>query len=120
MRPSASLGAGRTAAIVTGRTAAIVSFFRPRTRLQTMSLTLYEKVGCPYCAKVKGKLDELGLEYDSKLVPASRAERDEVVAVSGQAGVPVLVDPEHGVEGMAESADIVAYLEATYGDGATA
>lgn len=85
-----------------------------------MTLTLYEKVGCPYCAKVKRKLDELDLAYDSKLVPPSRADRDEVVAVSGQAGVPVLVDPEHDVEGMAESDDIVAYLESTYGDGATA
>jgi glutathione S-transferase len=40
--------------------------------------------------------------------------------VSGQTGVPVLVDEEHGVEGMAESDDIVAYLERTYGDGAAA
>ncbi|NIS35223.1 MAG: glutaredoxin, partial [Actinobacteria bacterium] len=35
-------------------------------------------------------------------------------------GVPVLVDPEHGVEGMPESDDIVAYLEQTYGAEATA
>jgi glutathione S-transferase len=39
---------------------------------------------------------------------------------SGQTGVPVLVDEEHGVEGMPESDDIVAYLEETYGDGASA
>jgi glutathione S-transferase len=32
--------------------------------------------------------------------------------------VPVLVDTEHGVEGMPESDDIVAYLEETYGAGA--
>jgi glutaredoxin 3 len=79
------------------------------------SLELYELAGCPYCAKVKTKLDELGLEYESHMVPSSHDERTEVEAVSGQTGVPVLVDREHGVEGMAESDDIVAYLEETYG-----
>ncbi|OYR52864.1 glutaredoxin, partial [Halorubrum sp. E3] len=42
-------------------------------------------------------------------------ERTEVEEVSGQTGVPVLVDEEHGVEGMSESDDIVEYLEETYG-----
>jgi len=83
-------------------------------------LTLYELEGCPYCAKVISKLDELGLEYDSIMVPRSHAERTEVKEVSGQTGVPVLVDEEHGVEGMPESDDIVAYLEETYGAEASA
>ncbi|GAB3415272.1 glutathione S-transferase N-terminal domain-containing protein [Haloparvum alkalitolerans] len=77
-------------------------------------ITLYELEGCPYCAKVKDKLAELGLEYDSVMVPRSHGERDEVKAVSGQTGVPVLVDEAHGVEGMPESDDIVEYLEETY------
>jgi len=78
-------------------------------------LTLYNLPGCPYCAKVKEKLAELDLEYEKIDVPSSHGERTEVEAVSGQTGVPVLVDPEHGVEGMPESDDIVAYLEETYG-----
>lgn len=78
-------------------------------------LELYELEGCPYCAKVTQKLDELGLDYESHMVPASHADREQVEAVSGQTGVPVLVDHDHGVEGMAESDDIVAYLEETYG-----
>ena len=82
------------------------------------SLELYELEGCPFCAKVKRKLDELGLEYESHMVPRSREERTEVEAVSGQTGVPVLVDEEHGVEGMPESEDIVRYLEETYGSDA--
>ncbi|WP_132058935.1 glutathione S-transferase N-terminal domain-containing protein [Halorussus amylolyticus] len=82
------------------------------------NLELYELDGCPYCAKVVTKLEELGLDYESHKVPSSRAARDEVKAVSGQAGVPVLVDEDNGVEGMPESDDIVAYLEKTYGDGA--
>ena len=83
-------------------------------------LELYELDGCPYCAKVKRKLDELGLEYDSHMVPRSHDERTEVQEVSGQTGVPVLVDNEHGVEGMPESDDIVEYLEQTYGQRANA
>jgi len=82
------------------------------------NLVLYETSGCPYCAKVVNKLNELGLDYESVKVSSAHSERTEVEAISGQTGVPVLVDEEHGVEGMPESDDIVAYLEETYGDGA--
>lgn len=80
------------------------------------NLILYELPGCPYCAKVVTKLDELGLEYESREVPRSRSERTEVQEVSGQAGVPVLIDEEHGIDAMPESDDIVAHLEANYGN----
>jgi glutathione S-transferase len=79
------------------------------------NLGLYELEGCPYCAKVIEKLDELGLDYESHMVPRSHDERTEVEEVSGQTGVPVLVDHDNGVEGMPESDDIVEYLEAEYG-----
>ncbi|WP_435161677.1 glutathione S-transferase N-terminal domain-containing protein [Halorubrum sp. SY-15] len=79
-------------------------------------LTLYELSGCPYCATVRETLAELDLEYESVSVPRAHDERTEVEAVSGQTGVPVLVDEANGVEGMPESTDIVAYLEETYGD----
>jgi glutathione S-transferase len=79
------------------------------------TITLYELPGCPYCAKVIDKLNDLGLEYDSVEVPRSHDDRTEVKEVSGQTGVPVIVDEDHGVDGMAESDDIVEYLEETYG-----
>ncbi|PSQ36884.1 glutaredoxin [Halobacteriales archaeon QS_9_70_65] len=78
------------------------------------SITLYELPGCPYCAKVIDKLEELGLDYDSIEVPSSHDQREEVKEVSGQTGVPVIVDEAHGVDGMNESDDIVDYLEETY------
>ena len=78
-------------------------------------LTLYELPGCPFCIKVKRTLADLDLEYDTVEVPRSRRERTEVKDVSGQTGVPVLVDEANGVEGMPESDDIVEYLERTYG-----
>ena len=77
-------------------------------------LELYRLPGCPYCAKVETKLDELGLEYETHNVLPFRFLRFEVKSVSGQSAVPVLVDPEHGIEGLAESDDIVSYLEETY------
>ncbi len=80
------------------------------------NLKLYELEGCPFCAKVTAKLDELGLEYDSVMVPRSHSERTDVEEISGQTGVPVLVDEEHGIDAMPESDDIVAYLDETYGN----
>jgi glutathione S-transferase len=52
------------------------------------------------------------------MVPRSHGERTEVKEVSGQTGVPVLVDKDNGVDAMPESDDIVEYLEETYGNGA--
>lgn len=79
-------------------------------------LELYELRGCPYCVKVRRALSELGLAYESHSVPRRRRNRTEVYEASGQYRVPVLVDRANGVEGMAESDDIVAYLYGTYGD----
>lgn len=85
-----------------------------------MTRELYVLPGCPYCAKVKHTLDKLELEYTAREVPAAHGEREAVKRVSGQTGVPVLVDEANGVEGMPESDDIVAYLRETYGNGASA
>ena len=84
------------------------------------NITLYELPGCPYCAKVTDKLEALDVDYESVEVPGDHSERTEVEEVSGQTGVPVIVDEENGVEGMPESDDIVEYLEENYGDGASA
>jgi len=81
------------------------------------TLELYELHGCPYCAKVRRALDDLDLEYETHAVGGTRRNRDEVYAVSGQYQVPVLVDEASGIDGMAESDDIVAYLYREYGDG---
>ena len=81
-------------------------------------LTLYDLPGCPFCAKVRTKLDELGLDYDTIEVPRSHSNRTAVEEVSGQTGVPVITDESTGVTGMPESSDIVEYLEETYGDDA--
>jgi glutaredoxin len=77
-----------------------------------MSLTLYALDGCPYCETVHDALEDAGLDYDTVWVDAMHSARDEVKRVSGQRGVPVLVDDDRGVT-MAESARIVEYVERT-------
>ena len=80
-------------------------------------IELYDLKGCPYCAKVRRALDDLNLSYETHSVAGRRRSRDEVYEVSDQYGVPVLVDKSNGIEAMAESDDIVAYLYREYGDG---
>ena len=77
-------------------------------------LELYQFEGCPFCQQVREALDALGLDYIVRTVPRERARRDRVQAVSGQAQVPVLIDPDHGT-GVVESEDIIDYLNERYG-----
>lgn len=78
-----------------------------------MSITLYQLDGCPYCEKVADRLDELDVEYETVWTEALHSKRNEVKEVSGQRGVPVLVDEERGVT-MAESDRILEYVEQSY------
>jgi glutaredoxin len=80
-----------------------------------VSVTLYRLEGCPFCEFVVDELDERGVEFDSVWVEGFHSLRDEVRRVSGQRQVPVLVDETRGVT-MHQSARIVEYIEATYGD----
>jgi glutathione S-transferase len=80
-----------------------------------MTRTLYQLEGCPWCEKVADRMDELGVDYDTIWVDAMHSDRNEVKRVSGQRAVPVLVDDDHGVT-MNESANIVTYLDTTYGE----
>jgi glutathione S-transferase len=78
-----------------------------------MSLTLYRLEGCPYCELVVDRMEELDLEFESVWVEGLHSKRDEVKRVSGQRGVPVLVDDSRGLT-MAESERIVEYLDTSY------
>lgn len=75
-------------------------------------LELYQFEGCPYCSKVRSKLTELGIDFIARNV--DKNDRTRVEEVSGQTGVPVLVDPNTDTT-MPESDDIVDYLEEHYG-----
>jgi len=77
-----------------------------------MALTLYALDGCPYCEKVHDALQDHGVDYETVWVEALHSTRNEVKRVSGQRGVPVVVDDERGVT-MAESANILEYVDRT-------
>ncbi|UTF54653.1 glutaredoxin family protein [Natronosalvus rutilus] len=79
--------------------------------------TLYRLQGCPYCERVVSRLQTYGLEYRSRFVEPMHLRRNAVKRAAGVRSVPVLVDEETGVT-MAESANIVDYLDSVYGDGA--
>lgn len=78
------------------------------------TITLYDREQCPYSKKVRDKLDELGLEYDETLVPDAHADRTEVEDVTGQTGVPVILDDNMDGAFLADSDEIVRYLERQY------
>ena len=74
-------------------------------------MKLYQLEGCPYCAKVSSVLDNLGISYETVSVPGSRDLRTELIEVSGQDRVPVIVD---NGEVISDSERIIAYLNEKY------
>ena len=88
----------------------------PRPEHSDAQITFYRLQACPYCERVVRKLDDLGLDYHSRFIEPLHSERNAVKRIVGARTVPAIVDDETGVA-MAESANIVDYLEATYGGG---
>lgn len=76
-------------------------------------ITLYRLQACPFCERVVALLEEYDVEYASRYVEPMHSDRDVVKRVAGVRSVPVIVDENTGVT-MAESANIVDYLENTY------
>lgn len=79
-------------------------------------ITFYRLHGCPFCERVTRLLQAYDLPYRSRFVEPLHSRRDVVKRVAGVRTVPVIVDDRTGVT-MAESENIVDYLETTYGDG---
>jgi glutathione S-transferase len=80
------------------------------------AITLYRLQACPFCERVVRVLQDLDLEYESRFVEARHSRRDVVKRLTGARTVPAIVDENTGIT-MSESANIVEYLRATYGDG---
>lgn len=83
------------------------------SRAPDKPLELWSFESSPYCRLAREALSELELPYVLHNVAKGSARRKEFVKRSGKMMVPYLVDPNTGKE-MFESADIVAYLNATY------
>ena len=79
-------------------------------------MKLYQAEWCPYCARVRSRMTDLCLTYININVPRTRADRKELIEVSGQAAIPTLVTEEGKV--IADDGDaIIAYLNEHYGEG---
>ncbi len=78
-------------------------------------ITLYRLQACPFCERVVRKLEAYDLDYRSRFVEPMHSDRDVVKRISGKRTVPAMVDESTGVT-MSESANIVDYLDRTYGD----
>lgn len=77
-------------------------------------IELYQMERCPFCVKVRLKLEELQLDWISRTSPPGSPQREKLMEMGGVQQVPFFVDSEHGVS-MYESDDIINYLEETYG-----
>ncbi len=77
-------------------------------------IEVYQMEGCPYCKKVRMKLEELDVTYIS--VPCSPNSKNwkKLVELGGEEQTPFLHDPKNNIK-MYESDEIIAYLEKMYG-----
>ncbi|MGH8164291.1 MAG: glutaredoxin family protein [Rhodanobacteraceae bacterium] len=80
--------------------------------MRETGIVLYQAEWCPYCARVRAKLTDLLLDYKVVNVPRDHAERGIVKDVSGQTGIPVMVDGETILD---DDDAIIPYLEKSYG-----
>ena len=74
-------------------------------------IKLYNLDGCGYCAMVREVLIQLELDYETIDVPWAHHDRTEVLKVSGQNMVPVLVQ---GEVILSDEYEIIDYLKKTY------
>lgn len=80
-------------------------------------LALYHFDGCPFCTRVRRAIDGLGIDVELRNIYENPDFLRELREARGRTTVPVLrITSADGEERwMPESADIVRYLEASYG-----
>ncbi|MBI2173483.1 MAG: glutathione S-transferase N-terminal domain-containing protein [Candidatus Aenigmarchaeota archaeon] len=78
-------------------------------------LELYQFEECPYCARVRKKMSELCIDFVARNVPRKKEDRKMLMKVSGQNGVPTLVDSDIGAVIADDDDKIIAHLEKHYG-----
>ncbi len=77
-------------------------------------LKLYQAEWCPYCARVRSKMTDLGITYINVNVPRAKPDRKELIEISGQTGIPTLVTQDGQVIADDDEA-IIEFLEKEYG-----
>lgn len=64
-----------------------------------MRVTVYSTPTCPYCHQVKQYLQTRGISFDDRDVSRDAAAAEEMVRLSGQRGVPVILIGDQVVVG---------------------
>lgn len=77
-----------------------------------MAMRLYHRWKCPWCAAARQGIENVQAPVELVEVPYPRDERTEVLALSGQTRVPVLVDGDEVIVG---SRRIVRHVYAKFG-----
>jgi glutaredoxin len=80
-------------------------------------LELYQAEWCPHSHRVRERLTELGLDFVARQVAPDPGQRDAMEQATGSRSIPTLVDGARVVQG---DDDILAHLDATYEEPATA
>jgi len=91
--------------------------FAPADAPAEERLALYHFPGCGFCRRVRAAIEPLGLDVELRDIHAEPAHWKALTAARGRATVPVLkIRSRDGRERwMPESADIIRYLQKTYG-----
>ena len=80
-------------------------------------LALYEFYNCPFCARVRMVMDQLGVDIERRDILQDPQYRDQLIEGGGRRTVPCLrIEHADGaVEWMYESGRIIEYLQDLYG-----
>lgn len=83
-----------------------------------MTKTVLYRCGAPTnlvcaCGSVDKALKRAGVEYETRRVPTSKKKRPEIIELTGQKKVPVLVDGDQVIH---DSRRIREYIELKWGD----
>ena len=77
-------------------------------------IKLYQAEWCPFSHRIRAKLTELGIDYESENVSASAEKRAKITEITGNSTIPVLVD---GEKVFSDSSEILSYLEEEHESG---
>ena len=86
---------------------------------QTATLILYHFETCPYCARVRGRMEALNLNIEKRDIRIEPNYRQELIDGGGKSQVPALrIAAEDGtVTWMYESSDIIDWLNSRFSEG---
>lgn len=77
-------------------------------------LELYQFEECPYSTQVRMKMSEWEIDYVLRNVSKLKSKRRRLKRISGQTGVPTLVDSGHDVIITGDEKKIIAHLGKYY------